>query len=397
MIFKNKTFKIITFGCRVNQAESRMMAEQLVQTGWQFLDSKKQKQADLVIINTCAVTHKAEREVRKEIRRAKRENPHCFLIAAGCWVEALKKEDNLNLMKKIDLLIKNQGKKDIQKIIQEKLNQNYFLTNLGSRISHKKIFKDKYGQSKKALIKIQTGCNNFCAYCLVPYLRGHSQSYPTQEIIQEINQQLKNGIEEIILTGVDIADYHFQSQPFGGTNFSDGNFQANLKNDLVKLLKLILLKTKIKKISFGSINLKAFDREFIDFYQKVNLEKLSTHFHIPLQSGCQATLKRMKRKYTVRQFIKTIKRLKKEIFGFSFSTDLILGFPGETEEEFKQTLETIKTLKLFLGKSFIKIHLFRYSPRLGTLAAKMRGRKGWEIVPAPLKKQRLKKINELFS
>jgi len=457
---KFKTFKIITFGCRVNQAESRAMGAAIVSLFHCFIvDSCKD--ADLVVINTCCVTNKAEREVRKEIRRVKRENPECFLVVCGCWANKVKSEKlkvkSYSSKLKIDLLVENEDKLEWFKRFKK-------FKGLASTTS-KTFYKDKYAKSKKAMVKIQEGCDNFCTYCIVPYVRGRSKSRSAKEIIKEINRLVKNGIEEIVLTGVDIASFNFQ--------FSNPNFQSifksqfsNYKNDLVKLIRLILEETKIKKISFGSIGIEVFDDEFIVLYnknklrstaskffssvalsnkvnsnhrvkgeplttKKKNLEpssrlfskqsrigflkafsnetmkqcsnRVSSHFHIPLQSGCDETLKRMGRKYSVEEFIKTIKKIKKKISGFSFSTDIIVGFPGETKKEFNQTIRIIKTLKTILGKNFTKIHVFRYSPKEGTVAAKMEGKKGsvcakasarqsWERVDEKEKKRRAARI-----
>lgn len=389
MRFKRfKTFKIITFGCRVNQAESRMMGEKIVK---QLPNSQasRNKKADLVIINSCSVTHKAEREVRKEIRRVKRENPNCFLVVAGCWVEKVK-DKKLEILKQIDLLIGNKNKlKWIKKF--KKSTSSFIPTALKSS----KLYQDKYAKSKKALLKIQTGCNNFCSYCLVPYLRGRSRSRYADEILKEIKGLIKNGIQEIILTGVDIADFRFKVKTKKLKDIIKNLELDKLKNDLAKLIKLILTETKIKKISFGSMGLEIFNQEFIKLYQGHHL-RLSTHFHIPLQSGCDETLTRMGRKYTMADFQLTISNLRKNIPNFTFSTDLIVGFPGESESEFKKTVASIKTIKTVLGRNFTKIHIFRYSSREGTLAQKMEGRKNWELVDERIKKKRFYQINRLF-
>lgn len=366
------SFKIITFGCRVNQAESRMMGEKLVKLG--ISQTSNSGKARIIIINTCCVTSKAEREVRKEIRRIKRENPSCFLIVVGCWPEKIK---NLKLKTpdlKIDLLIGNKKKLKIAEVLKK------YFKKIKKRGLKQETYQDKYLQFAKALIKIQDGCNKFCSYCIVPYVRGRLASRRPEEIIREIKQKVKKGIKEVVLTGIDIADYKLTTKE---------------ANDLVKLIKLILTKTKIKKISFGSLGLGVFDKEFFDLYQSSLSNRLTTHFHIPLQSGCNQTLKRMARKYRVEEFNSKIVELKKNLKHFTFSTDIIVGFPGETEKEFKQSLKTIKSIKKMLNKNFTHIHIFRFSPKKGTLASKMEGK--WGQIDEKIKKKRAAQIRKIIS
>ncbi len=429
-----KTFSIITFGCRTNQAESRLIGEQLTNLAMQ--PCSHLTMADIVILNSCAVTVKAEKEVRQAIRTIKRENPGCFLVVSGCWVSktqsAKLKAQNHNLnvktFEKIDLVVENKDKMKIGDYCSSvarcrlvpgvvgKFNRDSFSippesdSGVTRRINY---FQDKYARSGKALVKIQDGCDNFCTYCIVPYLRGRSKSRPAEGIIKEINGLVKRGIKEVILTGVDIADYRFVGadpcvRPYVGAT---GRSPVVIKNDLVRLLLLILAKTKVKKISFGSINPGVFDKNFLNFYVSsiqpaclsadrqdrqgrcpVSKRRLTTHFHIPLQSGCDATLRRMGRRYKIFNFQFSIFNLKRKIPGFSFSTDIIVGFPGETEEEFEESLRYLRSLKGLMGESFTKIHVFRYSPRPGTAAYKMLGKKGWKKVDEKIKKERAKRI-----
>jgi threonylcarbamoyladenosine tRNA methylthiotransferase MtaB len=382
-----KTFSIFTFGCRTNQAESRMIGEQLCRLGWQN-QLNREYQSDLMIINSCAVTSKAEKEVRQLIRKIKRENPNCFLVVTGCWAEiaqnAKLKAQNQNLklktLKNINLLAGNKDKEKIGEMItKSKENNGYKSYN---------IYTDKYFQSRKVLVKIQDGCDNYCSYCLVPYLRGRSVSRPPHKIVDEIKQLTEKGINEVILTGIDLGSYKLK--------ITERKAKQD-NNNLVKLLLLILKETNIKKISFGSINLEVFTKDFIALYQGRWGNRLSPHFHIPLQSGCNETLQRMKRKYKIFNFQFSIFNLLNKIPGFSFSTDIIVGFPGETEKEFNKTLKFLRFLKKKMGKKFTKIHIFRYSRRPGTLAFKMEGKKGWEKVPEVIKNQRAKRIKILLT
>jgi len=342
-----KTFNIVTFGCRTNQAESRVIGEQLSKLAMK--QCSNETIADLVIINSCAITQKAEKEVNQFIRRVKRENPKCLLVITGCFNEK-------SGFKIYDLRIKN------KKNIAEKIKKKF--SNITIKQSSNIFYKDKYSKSGKAIVKIQDGCNNFCTYCIVPYLRGRSVSRPINEIIKEIKELEIRGIKEIILTGIDIADYQ----------------------NLVGLLTEILQKTKTN-ISFGSVNINAFTPEFIDLIKKN--PRITKHFHIPLQSGCERTLKRMKRKYTFKNFQFSIFNFQKKIPEFTFSTDIIVGFPGETDEEFKESLRSLRSLRNLITK----LHVFRYSPREETVAAKMENK--WGKVDFEIKKQRALKIKEL--
>ena len=222
-----KTFKITTFGCRVNQAESRLIGEKLVNGAMEQCNNEAI--VDIVIINTCCVTNKAEREVRKEIRRVKRENPKCFLVVCGCWATKTKNKKpkiknthltgsgqaNLKILKLIDLLVENKDKNKVAEILGKKYpNECEWLSEYEHEYEN---YKDKYAKYKKAMVKIQSGCDNFCAYCIVPYVRGRSKSRSAKQIIKEIKKLVKEGIEEIVLTGIDIASFNFQ---FSNPNFS---------------------------------------------------------------------------------------------------------------------------------------------------------------------------------
>ncbi|MFC1711672.1 MiaB/RimO family radical SAM methylthiotransferase [Patescibacteria group bacterium] len=373
---KLKTFTITTFGCRVNQAESRMIGEKMARWGYQQV--KTLKKASLVIINTCCVTGKAEREVRKEIRRIKRENPACFLIVCGCWVNKIDKLQLTDKSLKIDLLLKNQEKNKISKILAG------FSADKNINKSSKNTYCDKYFPFKKAIINIQTGCDKFCTYCIVPWVRGRSKSRTVEEIIKEINIQVKSGIEEVILTGIDIQDYKFKSKKI--------KLDSN-KNQLAGLINKILTETKIKKISFGSMGISLFDQEYIQLYKDGVKNRLTNHFHIPLQSGCDQTLKRMGRKYLVSEFLKTLKVLKAKLPELTFATDILVGFPGETDDEFRKTINTIKEIKKILGPKFKKAHVFRYSKHLGTIAALKEDK--WGRVDEKTKTKRAAKIRHL--
>ncbi len=375
-----KTFKIITFGCRLNQAESREIGQKLAEKGLKPV--KKDRKADIIIVNTCSVTQKADKEVRQLVRRIKKKTPDTYLIVVGCWVENAqnysREEINTKVFNKIDLLIDNKNKLDLDKIIFEK-KQSIQKTNPQNRCQY--VFKDKYAESNKVLIRIQTGCTKFCTYCVIPYLRGKEVSRSINQIISEIKINQKKGIKQIILTGVEISNYSYNKL---------GN-----KQDLADLLEQIFEQTTINKISFGSININAFTNKFINICKK-NPKKINRKFHIPLQSGCDSTLERMNRKYTTKKFYKTIEKIQKKLPDFKLSTDLIVGFPGETNQEFKQTLEYLKKLNKLLNDNFFKIHVFRYSPRKGTIAEKMEKKGLWKKVNGKTKKLRSHIVRKLL-
>ncbi len=382
---QERRFFIFTFGCRTNQAETRLLAETLQKAGWQPGEPDKAK---LVLINSCAVTAKAEKEVRQTIRKIKRENPHCWLVLTGCWREQ-PQESHLNLKKfsEINLCLSRAAQKKLPEILKKKLKN--FVPSPSQVKSWRRpvYYQDKYGASAKALVKIQDGCQQFCSYCLVPYLRRQQQSRSAKTIINEIKKLVKLGIKEVILTGINLASFEFRG----------AEVKTQVKNDLVKLLNLILTRTKIKKISFGSINLAVLDEDFLALYQNPSWRlRLSHHFHIPLQSGCDQTLKRMRRGYQTQEFYQQLVQLKKKIPGFSFSTDIIVGFPGETKEEFQTSLNFLLKIKQLLGKNFTKVHLFRYSPRPKTLAAKREGKPGWEKISEAEKRARAGVVKRQF-
>jgi len=386
---KRKTFKIITFGCRTNQAESRMIGEGLVRNKFigfnKLLVNKKLKdriKPNIVIINSCVVTKKAEKEVRQMIRKVKRENPGCFLVVTGCFINNIKnqkakiKNTNKKLLKLIDLLVENKDKLKIPEILKKQLNNETI-----EQSSNGTIYRDKYFKSKKALIKVQDGCDNFCTYCIVPYLRGRSSSRPAEEIIEEIREKVEQRVKEIVLTGIDIAAY--------GREIKNKKLNINLTN----LLRKILIETEVERISFGSMNLEAFNGEFINLASSFQLPATSKprivrHFHIPLQSGSNETLRRMNRRYTIEEYKKVIAKLREKIPGVTFSTDVMVGFPGETEEEFEESLKNIREIE------FVKLHVFRYSPREGTLAARMERK--WGKIPERVKKERARKTRGLI-
>lgn len=325
---------LIVFGCRVNQAEFQKLEKSLKIKGYEITDDLKK--ADCWIINTCAVTNKAEIQSRQIINRALKEGKKCF--ATGCYINLRFPKETENLK-----IISNQNKDSII---------NYFNT-ITSSITSKKI------NRHRAVVKIQDGCNNYCSYCIVPYLRGRPISYKLSEIIEEIKDYESSGIKEIILSGINIGLFGFNEKE-----------KINLKF----LLKNILKKTSMPKIRLSSIEINHVDEELLEI---MGDSRICKHLHIPLQHGSDRILKLMNRKYNIAQYLKIIEKILIMYPNIAIGTDLIVGFPSETEDDFKATLKIAETV------SFSYLHVFNYSKRPFTVAAKMPNH-----LPEQLKKER---------
>ena len=374
-----KTIAFITLGCKVNQYETNAMAQKLIKKGFKIVEHNQK--ADIYIINTCTVTNMSDRKSRQMIRRAKDINPKAKIIAVGCYVQVSRKE--IENIEEIDLVLGNEEKVDIvkycEKIIKnEKEAQVKTLeqvlpektTDLKD-VMHTKEFAEfgeiTYTEKTRAVIKVQDGCDRFCSYCIIPYARGRVRSRKPENVIDEITEIAKKGIKEVVITGIHIASY--------GKDFKE-------KYELIDLLEEINKIEGIQRIRLGSIEPLLITEEFVQRLSK--LEKICEHFHLSLQSGCDETLKRMNRRYTTQQFKEITKRLRNTYPDVNLTTDIIVGFPCETEYEFEQTYQFLKEIK------FYKMHIFKYSPRKGTKAAEMK-----EQVPPEIKEERSKKLIEL--
>lgn len=347
------------------------MAEQFINNKYEIVDFEEN--ADIYIINTCTVTNMSDRKSRQIIRRAKQKNPNSILAVTGCYAQVAAEE--LEKIKDIDLIVGNTEKKDILSIIENHMKEKSAGTdnkvNL-TDINKQKEFTDfgttTYTEKVRAVIKVQDGCNNFCSYCIIPYAKGRVRSRRPENIIEEINQIAKNGIQEVVITGIHVASY--------GIDFEDKNIR------LIDLLEEINKIEGIKRIRLGSLEPNLITDEFVERLKKVN--KICHHFHLSLQSGCTETLKRMNRKYTAEDFEKVVKRLRNAFEDVALTTDIIVGFPGETEEEFKITYEYLKKI------NFYKMHVFKYSQRKGTRAAVMPNQ-----IDGNIKEERSHKLIEL--
>ena len=362
----NKIVSFITLGCKVNQYETNAMAQKFKEKGYKVIEGEAK--ADIYVINTCTVTNMSDRKSRQMLRRMKDINKNAIIVACGCYVQVSKEE--VEQMEEIDFVLGNNEKKNIVEYVEKYIEENKKEENMEDVMQQREFvdFGDvTYTEKTRAVIKVQDGCDRFCSYCIIPYARGRVRSRKPQSVISEIEKIAKQGIQEVVVTGIHFASY--------GKDF-------NNDYKLIDLLEEINKIEGIKRIRLGSIEPLLITEEFVERLKK--LEKICHHFHLSLQSGCDETLKRMNRRYTIEEFKEIVNRLRKNYEDVILTTDIIVGFPGETEEEFNKTYEFLKDIK------FYKMHVFKYSPRKGTKAAKMP-----KQIDGKQKEMRSKKLIEL--
>lgn len=384
-----------TLGCKTNTYESSAMGQSFTQKGYEITKDKEEK-ADIYIINTCSVTNIAERKSRQMMRQAKELNPEAIIVACGCYAQVAK--DQIAQIDEVDLIIGSKEKNQIVDIIEEYLknqNKEILISDIMNESEYQDFESTTMTELNRAVVKIQDGCDRFCSYCIIPYARGHIRSRNPKKIIEEIENIAKQGIKEVVLTGIHLASY--------GKDFTDEtareyrkqyNYNEEYKkytpNDdlasggfrLIEILEQINKVKGIERIRLGSIEPKLITEEFVTRLSK--LEKICHHFHLSLQSGCDETLKRMNRRYTTEDFRTICKILRSAYKDVIFTTDIIVGFPGETEEEFNQTYEFLKEIKMY------KMHIFKYSPKRGTAATKFKNQ-----IDSKIKDERSKILLEL--
>ena len=355
-----------TLGCKVNQYETNGMIQAFLEKGYELVDFSEK--ADIYIINTCTVTSISDKKSRQMIRRTKQLNPDAIVVAVGCYAQVA--ADKLEEIKDIDLILGISEKTEIVKYVEEALANKQPQEHI-SDVMHQKEFVDfgsvNYTDKNRVAIKVQDGCNQFCTYCIIPYARGRIRSRKIESVKEEVIELAKNGIKEVVVTGIHVASY--------GKDFEDGTRLIDLLEKLNKIEGL-------KRIRLGSLEPKLITEEFVERLRNVN--KICDHFHLSLQSGCDETLKRMNRHYTTAEFKKATELLRKAYPNVALTTDIIVGFPGETDEEFNTTYEFLK------GINFYKMHVFKYSPRHGTKAEKMPNQ-----VDGNIKEERSRKLIEL--
>lgn len=353
-------FNIITLGCKVNSYESNFMKEALVKNGFSFCNLNEK--CDILILNTCTVTDTSDKKSLKEVRRLKRENPNAILVVCGCSVQNDKtKYDNLG----INILMGNINKSNIVSIIEKYLDDKtpveYVAKTRDLPFENMEV---DISDHTRAYIKIEDGCDNFCSYCIIPFVRGKKRSKDFSLVLREVQHLANNGYKEIVLTGIDTGGYE-----------SNGKNLTDLIHEMSKI-------NGIERIRQSSIEITQINEKFIS--ELKNNNKICDHIHIPLQSGSDSILKLMNRKYDLKYFFDKIDMIRSVRPDISITTDVIVGFPGETEEMFLETMETCKKI------NFSKIHAFPYSERKGTKASMMDGK-----VPESVKHERVKKLLEL--
>lgn len=337
-----------TLGCKVNMYDTEAMQELFAERGYEIVDFDDA--ADIYIINTCTVTNFGDKKSRQMIRRAKRNNPDAIVAAAGCYAQVA--PETVAEIEGINIVI---GTKDRAKIVEiiESYSDKTKVLNAVSDIKTERVFEplqiSRLKDRTRAYVKIQEGCNRYCSYCIIPYARGPVRSRQPEQVAEEVRRLAQNGFKEIVLTGIHVASYGL-----------------DLKNtDLIGIVKLVHDTEGIERIRFSSMEPTAVTEEFVA--EMKALPKVCDHFPLSLQSGCDKTLKAMNRRYTAKEYAEAVDRLRKAYPDVAVTTDIIVGFPNETEDDFKESAEFAKRVGL------AKIHVFPYSPKTGTPAAKMTG------------------------
>ncbi|MBE5956463.1 MAG: tRNA (N(6)-L-threonylcarbamoyladenosine(37)-C(2))-methylthiotransferase MtaB [Lachnospiraceae bacterium] len=354
-----RTFATCTLGCKVNQYETDAMEQMLIRAGYEKVDFKDC--ADIYLINTCSVTNMADKKSRQMIHRAKKKNPDSIVVAAGCYIQA-QADQKAELDEHIDLIIGNNKKKDIVTILDQYYRDNLAeetVIDINHTSEYEELSIDSVNEHTRAYLKIQDGCNQFCSYCIIPYVRGRIRSRKPEHVIREVKNLAGNGYKEMVLTGIHLSSY--------GKDLEEGS--------LIELIEQINQIDGVERIRLGSLEPRIVTEEFAKRLSKV--EKLCPHFHLSLQSGCDETLKRMNRHYSIEEYERSLALLRQAFREPALTTDVIVGFAGETEEEFAETVEALKRMNLY------EMHIFKYSVRKGTRAEKMPNQ-----VPEQIKTQR---------
>lgn len=346
-------------GCKVNSYETEAMQEILEQNGYEIVPFEEK--ADIYIINTCSVTNMADRKSRQMLHRAKKKNPDAVVVAAGCYVQAA--GEALLQDEAVDILIGNNEKVNLPEILRawEEEHSSGRVHDLTHEKEYEQLCLSRTTEHTRAYVKIQDGCNQFCSYCIIPYTRGRVRSRRLADILLEVQRLAKNGYQEVVLTGIHLDSY--------GVDFASG------EENLLTVIREIARIEGIRRIRLGSLEPRIMSEEFVRGLAEE--KKLCPHFHLSLQSGCDATLKRMNRKYDTREFRECCERLRKYFREPALTTDVIVGFPGETAEEFETTVKFLKEI------CFYETHVFKFSRRKGTRADRMEGQ-----IPEPVKTER---------
>ncbi len=353
-----KKASIVTLGCKVNQYETDAMCAMLKEAGVSIVSTKEK--ADIYIVNTCSVTNMAERKSRQMLHRAKRKNPDVVVVAVGCYAQVGKEE--LIADGHIDLIIGNNKKKDLIGILEEyqpKEKPETEVLDIASDQEYEELHVDHLNSHTRAYIKVQDGCNQFCSYCIIPYARGRVRSRKKEDVLEEIRGLAGKGYQEFVITGIHVTSY--------GTDLGEIR--------LIDLLEEISKIEGVRRIRLGSLEPGFITKDVLRRLSR--LENFCPHFHLSLQSGCDTVLKRMNRKYTMEEIREKCRMIRQYFNQPALTTDIIVGFPGETEEEFEETRNFLEEICLY------EMHIFKYSIRKGTRAAKMQ-----DQVPDQIKAKR---------
>lgn len=356
-------FYIFTLGCKVNQYESQIMHEKLCQSGFEY--TAEHNSADIVIINTCTVTSASDSKAVKLMHRVKRENPNCVLVLTGCLPQAFPNDERFI---EADIILGNKSRNIVVPTIQQYLLNH---TRINAVVQHETGDKfesmaiSAFTERTRAFVKIEDGCNRFCSYCIIPYARGRVRSKPLDQLTEELNQLASKGFKEVVLVGINLSAY---GQEFG-INLADA-IEAACAVD------------GIERVRLSSLEPERMDRHTIE--RLAAQPKLCPQFHLSLQSGCNATLKRMNRHYTAEDYTEIVNDLRNAFDNCAITTDIMVGFPGETEEEIKESLDFAKKT------AFARVHVFAYSRRPGTVADKAENQ-----VPENIKNIRSKEMIEV--
>jgi radical SAM methylthiotransferase, miaB/rimO family len=367
--FFMKTVAFHTLGCKVNTYETEAMQQLMESAGYRCVEFGER--ADVYIVNTCSVTNIADRKSRQMLHRARKMNEDAIVVAAGCYVESAKNKIDEDLS--IDIIVGNNNKNDIVNIINEYLQdkiKNKFIIDINKETEYEEFNISKINDHTRAFIKVQDGCNQFCSYCIIPFTRGRVRSRKMENIIDEVKSLSASGYKEIVLTGIHLSSYgvdfldesyNKRMEKLTQTEESDEEFVT--KNELLCLIENIANIEGIERVRIGSLEPRIIQENFIKSISKI--DKFCPHFHLSLQSGCDKTLKSMNRKYTADEFYEGVKLIRKYFASPAITTDIIVGFPGETKKDFEESKTFVEKVK------FYETHIFPYSIREGTKAANM--------------------------
>ena len=345
-----RTAALHNLGCKVNSYETEAMQQLLEEAGYEIVPFHEK--ADVYIINTCSVTNIADRKSRQMLHRAKKQNPDAVVVAAGCYVQAAAEELKEDLA--VDVIIGNNKKQDLVPILEEYFkdkSDSSHVIEISETHEYERLSIHKIADHTRAFLKVQDGCNQFCSYCIIPYTRGRVRSRRPDEVVAEVRELAAAGYQEVVLTGIHLSSY--------GVDFKE----EEKKENLLSLIKQVHEVEGIRRIRLGSLEPRIITEEFAQAL--ASMPKFCPHFHLSLQSGCDKTLKRMNRHYTTEEYAAGCEILRRYFDNPAITTDVIVGFPGETEEEFEET-------KAFLERiGFYEMHIFKYSRRAGTRADRM--------------------------